>query len=72
MAHSCLSAARLREIAGRVEQVCIELRKAMSGKTVACDACRRAAEDLRELATEIGPNPAAHPTAKTTVGANDR
>jgi hypothetical protein len=45
----------LREIASRVEQVCIELRKAMSGKTVACDGCVRAAEDLREFANKLGP-----------------
>jgi len=63
-----MTAPRLREIASRVEQVCIELRKAMSGQTVPCDGCRRAAEDLRDLAKEIGPpENAAHRNQQTVT-----
>lgn len=50
-----MTAARLREIAARVEQVCIELRKAMTGITIPCPGCQSAAADLREMADQIGP-----------------
>lgn len=46
---------RLRAIAARVEQVCIETRKLRSGATTACAECVCAAQDLRTMAEEMGP-----------------
>lgn len=66
-------AARLREIAGRVEQGCIELRRAMSGKTDACPDCLKAAADLREWADELGPPVAGeHGATQATASLADR
>jgi len=49
-----MTPARLRRIAGRLEQVCIETRKLLSGKTVAWDECRADADALRDLAQQHG------------------
>lgn len=48
---------RLRAVSGRLEQVCIEKRRALSGQTIACDGCHADAEFLRALAEQMGPKP---------------
>jgi hypothetical protein len=59
-----ITPARLREIALRVETVCVEKRKyerrikgeqATESGNMPCDGCHAAANELREMATELGP-----------------
>ena len=45
---------RLRQIADRLEQVCIEKRLLKERTAVACDGCKAAARELREYAEQIG------------------
>jgi hypothetical protein len=45
-----LTPTRLRQIADRVEQVCIEKRILTEKQAVACDGCKRDARDLRDFA----------------------
>jgi hypothetical protein len=63
-----MTAARLREIATRMEQVCVDFRKIMTGINTPCHECWRAAEDLRELANEIGPPKMPLAVAQTVAG----
>ena len=60
---------RLRQIATRIETVCVEKRSLLGEGHVACDGCRADARELREFAQTL--EKGAHPSeSKEAISAN--